>query len=67
MIADRIAQFFKQEELSDLDVLLKLRPAADQAGQKSGSVQEGQQQCCSPGEECLARVPAHRLVLFAAD
>lgn len=67
IIADRIAQFFKQDELSDLDVVIRLRPAADVAGQKSGSVQEGQQQRCSPAEECLARFPAHRLVLFAAD
>jgi hypothetical protein len=71
MFGDHIARFFKRDYLSDAEVVIRLGLAPEE-GQKSQtkSAQEEQQQHSSHAQltgECLARMPVHQLVLFAAD
>jgi hypothetical protein len=66
MKLDLVAGFYRNEELSNADLFIKVGSASEHT-QEPGSVQEGALQGSSQTEQCLAQFPAHRLVLFAAD
>jgi hypothetical protein len=62
----RLAEYFKNQELSDCDLVIKVGAAS---GHKPDPERKkaGQEKCCSKADEIVAQFPAHRVFLFAAD
>jgi hypothetical protein len=71
MQLDHLAQYFKQDELSDVTLIIKLRKTEAETEDDERDTKRARLDTDSPsaagGDQILAQFPAHRLVLIGTD